>query len=67
MNDDDRALHEQSLAFHIKILAGDVTAPAELAELLLPVLTKRLSKKYPIVFDPDLILQRKVASKNRVT
>lgn len=55
MNDDVRAFHEQCLALHIKIMAGDVTASAELAELLLPVLTERLSKKHPTVFDPDLV------------
>ena len=55
MNDEDRALNEQVLTLHIRIMSGDVTAFSELAELVLPVLTHRLSKKYPAIFDPHLI------------
>jgi len=55
MIDEDRALNERVLALHIRIVVGDMTAFSELAELILPVLTDRLTKKYPAVFDPDLI------------
>src|SRR5689334_13864032 len=55
MKDEDRALNERALNLHTRIVAGDMTAPAELAELVLPVLTDRLTKKYPTIYDPDLI------------
>ena len=40
---------------HERLLAEDVTAPAELAESLLEPLTHRLTKKYPKLRDPDLL------------
>jgi RNA polymerase sigma-70 factor, ECF subfamily len=40
---------------HERLLAGDVTAPAELAETLLEPLLNRLTKKYPQLPDPDLL------------
>jgi hypothetical protein len=55
MSNEDQALRERALTLHVMIMAGDVTAPAELAELVLPILTERLGKKYPNIFDPDLI------------
>lgn len=55
MKDEEPVLNDLLSKHHIRIMAGDVTAQAEFAELVLPVLTKRLNKKYPAVFDPDLI------------
>jgi RNA polymerase sigma-70 factor, ECF subfamily len=40
---------------HERLLAGDVTAPAELVEALLERLLHRLTKKYPKLGDPDLL------------
>jgi RNA polymerase sigma-70 factor, ECF subfamily len=40
---------------HERLLAEDVTAPAELAEALLDPLIHRLTKKYPQLPDPDLL------------
>lgn len=40
---------------HERLLAGDVTAPAELAEGLIGPLLQRLTKKYPKLRDPDLL------------
>lgn len=40
---------------HERLLAEDVTAPAELAEALLEPLLQWLSKKYPKLSDPDLL------------
>jgi RNA polymerase sigma-70 factor, ECF subfamily len=40
---------------HERLLAGDVTAPAELVEALLEQLLDRLTKKYPKLHDPDLL------------
>ena len=33
----------------------EISTEVELAELLLPELTKRLERKYPSIYDPDLI------------
>jgi RNA polymerase sigma-70 factor, ECF subfamily len=43
------------LEIHERLLAEDVTAPAELVEGLLEPLTQRLTKKYPKLPDPDLL------------
>lgn len=43
------------IELHERILAEDPTAQAELSELLLPVITERLEKIFPKLFDPDLI------------
>jgi hypothetical protein len=40
---------------HERLLAGDVTAPAELSEGLIGPLLQRLTKKYPKLRDPDLL------------
>lgn len=40
---------------HKKILVGDVTANSEMAEIVLPILTKRLARIFPAIFDDDLI------------
>ena len=40
---------------HERLLAGDVTAPAELAEALLEPLLQRLAKKYPRLPDPNIL------------
>jgi RNA polymerase sigma-70 factor, ECF subfamily len=40
---------------HERLLAEDVTAPAELAEILLEPLLQRLAQKYPQLPDPDLL------------
>lgn len=55
MNDEDLALNEKLLNLHARMLTGDVVAPSEVAELVLPVLTERLSKRHSAIFDPDLI------------
>ncbi len=55
MNDEDLALNEKLLNLHARMITGDLVARSELAELALPVLTERLSKRHPTIFDPDLI------------
>lgn len=40
---------------HTRILAGDVTANSEMAEIVLPILTKRLSRIFPAIYDEHLI------------
>ncbi len=55
MNNEDLALNERLLNIHARIMTGDMIAPSELAELALPILTDRLNKKYPDIFDPDLV------------
>jgi len=40
---------------HERLLAGDVTAPAELAEALLEPLLQRLARKYPQLPDPNIL------------
>lgn len=40
---------------HKKILAGDVTANSEMAEMVLPILTLRLAKIFPAIYDDHLI------------
>ncbi|HAY22661.1 MAG TPA: hypothetical protein DCY27_10955 [Desulfobacterales bacterium] len=47
----DKWQHE----IHKRLLAEDVTAPAELAEFLLESLLQRLTQKYPKLSDPDLL------------
>jgi len=52
MENDDRDLNQNTHHLHQRIVAGDVTATVELAELMLPVLTSRLRKGiYPSLFD----------------
>jgi len=56
MENDDRDLNQNTHHLHQRIVAGDVTATVELAELMLPVLTSRLRKGiYPSLFDDHLI------------
>jgi hypothetical protein len=55
MNDEDLEFNEKLQNLHARMLTGDVVAPSELAELVLPVLTERLSKRHPTIFDPHLI------------
>lgn len=40
---------------HERLLAEDVTAPAELVETLLVLILDRLTRKYPKLSDPDLL------------
>ncbi len=40
---------------HERLLAGDVTAPAELVDILLEPLLDRLTRKYPNLHDPYLL------------
>jgi hypothetical protein len=42
-------------ALHQKLLDGDVTAPAAIAELFMPVVVSKLSRRYPNLDDPHLI------------
>src|SRR5688500_2702345 len=55
MNDDHQTLEQKAQHLHTRIMAADITAQAELAVLVLPILTKRLNNKFPTLFDPDLI------------
>ncbi len=55
MNDDDQTLKQKTQNLHTRIITGDITAQAELAVLVLPILTKRLNNKFLTLFDPDLI------------
>ena len=55
MNDDNQTLKQKAQYLHTRIMAADITAQAELAVLVLPILTKRLNNKFPTIFDPDLI------------
>lgn len=55
MGNDNQALNEEVQNLHTSIMAGDITAQAELAVLVLPILTKRLNNKFPTLFDPNLI------------
>ena len=40
---------------HQKLIAGDVTAPAEIAEIFLPRLVDKLQQRHPNLPDPHLI------------
>jgi hypothetical protein len=40
---------------HRKLINGDITASAEIAEYLLPKLTRQLERKFPDVYDADMI------------
>jgi DNA-directed RNA polymerase specialized sigma24 family protein len=55
MGKDNQELNEESQVLHTRIIAGDITAQSELAVLVLPILTRRLNYKFPLLFDPDLI------------
>lgn len=55
MGNDSLALNKIIAGLHARILEKDVTAHVELAELLLPILTKKLSKVFPNVYDKDFI------------
>ncbi len=55
MNDEDLDLNKKLLNLHARMLTGDVVAPSEFAEITLPVLTERLSKRHFTIFNPDLI------------
>jgi len=41
--------------FHSRLIAGDVTASAEIAEQFIPLITERLNKKFPNLYDASLI------------
>jgi hypothetical protein len=55
MEADSEDVSARLIELHIKILAGDVTAKSELAEIVLPILTKRLSRIFPGIYDENLI------------
>ena len=44
---DQVAKREQGIALHQRLISGDRTVSAEIAELYLPILTNRLSKRFP--------------------
>jgi RNA polymerase sigma-70 factor (ECF subfamily) len=48
-------MDEWQRKIHERLLAGEVTAPAELVEGLLELLLHRLTKRYPKLHDPDLL------------
>jgi len=48
-------LREMGNRLHQKMLAGDVTVFGEIAEFMFPIITDRLSRKFPNLDDPHLI------------
>lgn len=52
---DTEDLTQQSISLHNRLLDGDVTAPAELAELFLPLLTGYLSNRFRNLSNPHAI------------
>jgi hypothetical protein len=55
MGSEFEELELNAAIFHERINDGDIVATAELAELLLPELTRRLTSKHPSIYDPHLI------------
>lgn len=55
MGNDYEEIDRKSIALHLRIKSGDVTANAELAEFLLPILTVILRRKFVQIYDPDLV------------
>ena len=51
----DHEQREKGNRLHQRMLDGDVTAFGEIAEWVLPIITHRLSMKFPNLYDPDLI------------
>lgn len=48
-------LEKVGKALHQRLLDGDVTAPAQIAELFMPVIIGKLRQGYPTLDDPHLI------------
>jgi RNA polymerase sigma-70 factor, ECF subfamily len=48
-------LNDWQSEIHERLVAGEVTAPAELVEVLLEPLLDRLTKRFPKLPDPDLL------------
>jgi DNA-directed RNA polymerase specialized sigma24 family protein len=48
-------LEKMGKALHQRLLDGDATAPAEIAELFMPIIIGRLSRRYRNLDDPHLI------------
>jgi RNA polymerase sigma-70 factor (ECF subfamily) len=46
---------EQGYQLHKRLIAGEITAPAEVAEFLLPIVTNRLSRVFPYLDDAHLV------------
>lgn len=46
---------DPGVRLHGRLLAGDVTAPAEIAELYLPTLVRNLRQRYASIYDTHLI------------
>jgi DNA-directed RNA polymerase specialized sigma24 family protein len=57
LNEEGSRANTAELALHQRLLAGDVTAPAEAAEQFLEPLTRRLTRTHPGVRDPQLVEQ----------
>jgi RNA polymerase sigma-70 factor, ECF subfamily len=55
MIDIENNIFERGNEFHRRILNGDITANSELAELALPILTRRLSRIFQNIYDDHLI------------
>ena len=51
---DDSVPRELTDALHRRLLSGDLTASAEIAELLLPLIVHTLQGRYPRLHDPHL-------------
>jgi hypothetical protein len=48
-------MEDPGLSLHQRLVAGDLTASAELAELYLPIVTDRLERIFPHVDDAHLV------------
>jgi hypothetical protein len=55
MDADSEDVGARLIELHTRILAGDVTSNSEMAEIVLPILTRRLSRIFPAVYDEHLI------------
>lgn len=53
LGDSDLSLQGNTL--HQRLLEGDVTAPAEIAEIFLPLVANELQKSNPTLHDPHLV------------
>lgn len=55
MGETNEGIRQNTNELHKRLIDGDVTASAEIAEYLLPKLTRQLKRKFPDVYDADLI------------
>jgi len=55
MDADSEDVAARLIELHKKILAGNVTSNSEMAEIVLPILTKRLARIFPSIYDEHLV------------